>query len=377
MVQAALDQIIFGNPEKGQPAVRPIIIREIQDEGGHVVAGGQVKASVARGPLEVGEKRARAGVPLFGGDQAALLFGPDVERQAFEGVLISDYRPGLFGFFGDGVEADGDADIWVGFFPTLRGGPVVAFVNGVDHRPERVVHVDAVEDLLAVLVHLESDGLAVVACGGQHDEERLFARLARAPERIVQEAVGLDVMLVEYNGMGVQSVRHRRVARHDFENGVGFLVGNGAAEGFGAGGELGTHLDHRFGDVEGERGLVARACHGVDFGAEFAIGKKQFVGETRAEGGLAVLFWDLDEGAAVAARAISALPSEHRPDDHGEFPIFEGEGFARFGVDGGLGMFQDFGKEVFGIQRGGAVEVERIFLVLPGARQVVYVPLAG
>ena len=210
---------------------------------------------------------------------------------------------------------------------TLRIGPVITLVGRGDEGEPAVVLQRAFQQLDRIVVVLEADGVAVVAGGGDLEQQRLAAGAGGGLQHIDDVAGLVGMQLVDDRAMHVQAV-----------HGAG--IGGERHEARGAGLDVQVvdqHLDpalerrggadHALGLVEHDARLVAGGGGGVDLGALLAVGDQQVERDAGREGALAVLAGHGAVGGAEAAQAIGALPAEQRA-DHERLPGSEGEGLA-------------------------------------------------
>ena len=96
-------------------------------------------------------------------------------------------------------------------------GPVVVLVGRGDEREPAVVLKDAFEHLDRVVLVLEADRVAVVAGGGDLEQERLAAGAGRGLQHIDHVAGLMGVQLVDDRAVHVQAVHGAGVGgqRHE------------------------------------------------------------------------------------------------------------------------------------------------------------------
>ena len=167
--------------------------------------------------------------------------------------------------------------------------------------------------------------VAVVAGGGDLEQQRLAAGAGRGLQHVDHVAGPVGVQLVDDRAMHVQAVHGAGVGgeRHE-ARGAGLdvqVVDQDADPAL----ERGRGADHALGLVEHDARLVAGGGGGVDLGALLAVGDQQVERDAGGERALAVLPRHRAVGGAEAPEAIGALPAEQRA-DHERLPGREREG---------------------------------------------------
>ena len=158
-----------------------------------------------RRSLEIGG-RMLAGVPGGEVDPALGLLGPLVEVHAAEGVLRAGQSDRLLGLAREVVLLDREPEVRVGLAPDLGVGPVVALVGGGDEGEPAVVLQHALQHLDRVVVVLEADAVAVVAGGGDLEQQRLAPGAGRGLQHVDHVAGPVGVELVDDRAVHVQAV---------------------------------------------------------------------------------------------------------------------------------------------------------------------------
>ena len=278
-----------------------------------------------RSCLEV--DRTGAGVPGREVDPALGLLGPFVQVHAPEGVLGAGQGDRLLGLAREIVLLDREAEARVGLAPDLRVGPVVALVGGGDEREPAVVLQGAFQQLDRIVVVLEADAVAVVAGGGDLEQQRLAPGAGGGLQHVDHVAGLVGVQLVDDRAMHVQAVHGAGIGgeRHE-ARGAGLDV-QVVDQHLDPALERRRGADHALGLVEHDARLIAGGGGGVDLGALLAVGDQEVERDAGGQRALAVLARHGAVGGAEAAQAIGALPAEQRA-DHERLPGSEGEGLA-------------------------------------------------
>ena len=310
------------------PEAIVLLGREHPGEGGDVGGGREVEAAEAGSPAQLLEvDRTAAGIPGRQVDPALGLLGPFVQVHAPEGVLGAGQGDRLLGLAREIVLLDREAEARVGLAPDLRVGPVVALVGGGDEREPAVVLQGAFQQLDRIVVVLEADAVAVVAGGGDLEQQRLAPGAGGGLQHIDHAAGLVGMQLVDDGTMHVEAVHGAGIGgqRHE-ARGAGFDVQvvdqhlDPALERRGG-------ADHALGLVEHDARLIAGGGGGVDLGALLAVGDQQVERDAGGQRALAVLARHGAIGGAEAPQAIGALPAEQRA-HHERLPGSEGEGLA-------------------------------------------------
>jgi hypothetical protein len=248
-------------------------------------------------------------------------------------------------------------------------GPVVVLVGRGDKGEPAVVLKDALQQLDRVVVMLVADAVAVVAGGGDLEQERLPAGAGRGLQYIDHVAGLMGMELVDDRAVHVEAVHGAGVGgqRHE-ARGAGRDVQvvdqhrDPAPEGRRA-------VDHALGLVEHDPRLVAGGRGRVDLGALLAVGDQEVETDPGRERALAVLPRHRAVGGAEAAEAIGGLPAEQTA-HHERLPGGQGKS-----LPGplALGVTKE-AEEVDRVARGRTVEPEP-----SGCRraQVLEMALAG
>ena len=204
------------------PEAIVLLGREDPGEGGDVGGGREVEAAEA-GPsaqlLEV--DRTGAGIPGREVDPALGLLGPLVQVHAPEGVLGAGQGDRLLGLARQVVRLDREAEARVGLAPDLRIGPVVTLVGGGDEGEPAVVLQGAFQQLDRIVVVLEADAVAVVAGGGDLEQQRLAPGAGGGVQHIDHVAGLVGMQLVDDRAMHVQAVHGAGIGgeRHEARGG--------------------------------------------------------------------------------------------------------------------------------------------------------------
>jgi hypothetical protein len=172
---------------------------------------------------------------------------------------------------------------------------------------------------------LVANRVAVVAGGGDLEQQRLAAGAGRSLEHVDHVAGPVGVQLVDDRAMHIQAVHGGAVGgqRHEARRGRGDVqvVDQDADPAL----ERRGRAHHPLGFVEYDAGLVAAGGGRVDLGALLAVGDQQVKADAGRKRALAVLARHRAVRGAEAPQAIGALPAEQRTDD--EFlPGSKGEG---------------------------------------------------
>ena len=172
---------------------------------------------------------------------------------------------------------------------------------------------------------LEADAVAVVAGGGDLEQQRLAPGAGRGLEHIDHMAGPVGVQLVDDRAVDVQAVHRAGIGgqRHEARGGGGDMqiVDQDADPAL----ERRRGADHALGLVEHDARLIAGGGGGVDLGALLAVGDQQVETDAGRERALAVLPRHGAVGGAEAPETIGALPAEQAADDE-RLPGREGEG---------------------------------------------------
>ena len=170
--------------------------------------------------------------------------------------------------------------------------------------------------------------VAVVAGGGDLEQQRLAAGAGRGLEHVDHVAGPMRVQLVDDRAVHVQAVHGAAVGgqRHEAGGGRGDVqvVDQDADPAL----ERRRRADHALGLVEHDARLIAGGGGGVDLGAVFAVGDQQIQADAGRERALAVLPRHGAVGGAEAPEPVDALPAEQAADHEG-LPGREREGLAR------------------------------------------------
>ena len=244
-----------------------------------------------------------------------------------ERVLGAGQRDRLLGLARQVVLLDREPEVRIRLAPDRRISPVVALLGGSDEREPAVVGQRAVEHLDRIVVVLEADAVAVVAGGGDLEQQRLAAGAGRGLQHIDHVARAVGVQLVDDRAVDVEAVHRAGVGgqRHEARGGGGDvqIVDQDADPAF----EGGRRADHALGLVEHDARLVAAGGSGVDLGALFTVGDQEVEADPGRERALAVLPWHGAVGGAKASETVRALPAEQAADHEG-LPEREVEGLA-------------------------------------------------
>jgi type I restriction enzyme, R subunit len=201
--------VLLGHEVAGQQPPQPTLVlgREYPGECGDIGRGRQVEAAEAAPAAQLLEvDRTGTGVPCGEVDPALGLLGPFVEVHAPEGILGAGQRDRFLGLAREIVLLDREAEVRVGLAPHLWIGPVVVLVGGRDEGEPAVVRDRAFQDLDRVVLVLEADRVAVVAGGGDLEQQRLAAGAGRGLQHIDHVAGLMGVQLVDDRPMHVQAV---------------------------------------------------------------------------------------------------------------------------------------------------------------------------
>ena len=192
--------------------------REHPGERGDVGGGREIEPAEARAPAQQLESdRTITGVPGREVDPALGLLGPLVQVHAPERVLGAGQRDRLLGLARQVVLLDREAEVRIGLAPDRGIGPVVALIGcGDEGEPAVVVH-GALQHLDRVVVVLEADAVAVVAGGGDLEQQRLAPGAGRGLEHIDHVAGPVGVQLVDDRAVHVQAIHRAGVGRQRHE----------------------------------------------------------------------------------------------------------------------------------------------------------------
>ena len=157
-----------------------------------------------RNVLEV--DRTGTGVPGRDVDPALGLLGPFVQVHAPEGVLGARQGDCFLGLAREVVLFHRKTEARVGLAPDLRVGPVVALVGGGDEGEPAVILQGAFQQLDRIVVVLEADRVAVVAGGGDLEQQRLAAGAGGGLQHIDHVTGLVGVQLVDDGAMHVEAV---------------------------------------------------------------------------------------------------------------------------------------------------------------------------
>ena len=163
------------------------------------------------------DDRSIAGVPGRHVDPALGLLGPFVQVHAPEGVLSTRQGDRLLSLARQIVGLDREAEARVGLTPDFWIGPVVVLIGRGDVSEPAVILQNAFQLLDGIVVVLEADGVAVVAGGGDLEQQRL-APGARGSLQHVDDVAGLvGMQLVDDRAVHVQAVHRAGIGgeRHE------------------------------------------------------------------------------------------------------------------------------------------------------------------
>ena len=230
---------------------------------------------------------------------------------------------------GDVLRRHGDAEVGVGLRPGGGVAPVVAIVEGEDHRKEGVVLLFTAQHLLGVgiegeagLAHIEAsgghhalDGVAPVSHGGL---QYILHRAGVGFVVFVHQAGG-DVVAVELGGIGGGHIHH--------VGGLGYLhLVALCLHRLAPWVELLEEATHHL-EVDAGR-LFAAVGRDEHRGVGFAVGQEEVDHQGGKEGGLAVLSRDAHIRLVVASLAGAApIPANEVGHDE-ELPRLQHEGLA-------------------------------------------------
>ena len=285
-----------------------LVVAEQQGEGGEVGGGGQVKAAPAGQAAQhlVGRERVGAAHEDVVRDPRGLRRGPYVQVQPEERVEIAGYVLGFLHFLLEVLLAADAAVARVCLLPSRLLRPVVVGVGAVQHRQKRLVHQRTGLHLPGVLVHLPADAVAVVARGGEGDDERLGPRSGRRDQYVPQVAVGLGVELVEDDRVAIEPVLGGRLGAYGLVKTR--LVLHRVAQHLAPLAQLGVVVDHLLGDAEDDVGLLPVPSSRDNLGTWLTVAEQHVQCNRRREVRLAVLPRYLDVAGAVLAPAVGTLP---------------------------------------------------------------------
>jgi hypothetical protein len=128
-----------------------------------------------------------------------------VQVHAPEGVLGAGERDCFFGLARQVILLDREAEVWVGLAPDLPVGPVVVLVGASDEGEPAVIGHRAFEHLDRVVLVLVADAMAVIAGGGDLEQQRLAAGAGRSLEHVDHVAGLVGVQLVDDRAVDVQA----------------------------------------------------------------------------------------------------------------------------------------------------------------------------
>jgi hypothetical protein len=189
-----------------------------------------------------------------------------------EGILGARERDRLLGLAREVVCLDREPEARVGLAPCLWIGPVVALIRRGDEGEPAVVLQDPFQHLDRIVVVLEADRVAVVAGGGDLEQQRLAPGAGRGLQHVDHVAGPVRVQLVDDRAMDVQAVHGAgiRGQRHEARGaGLDVQVVDQDAD---PTPERRGRADHPLGLVEHDPRLVAGGGGGVDLGTLLAVG---------------------------------------------------------------------------------------------------------
>ena len=233
--------------------------------------------------------RTATGIPGRHVDPALGLLGPFVQVHASEGILGAGQGDRFLGLAREVVLFHRKTEARVRLAPDFWIGPVVVFVGGSDEGEPAIVLQGALQQLDGVIMMLVADAMAVVAGGGDLEQERLPSGAGGGLQHVDHVAGLMGVQLVDDGTMHVQAI-----------HGAGFRGERHEARGAGLDVQVvDQHLDpalerrrgadHPLGLVEHDPSLITGGGSRVDLGALLAVGNQQVEGDAGRQGALAVL----------------------------------------------------------------------------------------